>query len=247
MDTSHDFGRRTQKARLGLDWFMKPKECLSRVVTEEGGELVLYVHDGDYSISYNGHELMHSRASASETLLGVIGAEAFSTGLPAKCLIGGLGLGYTLREILNRADEKAEIESVELLPEVVDWNRTYLKKLNGSLLADPRSTVTIGDIREVIRSAKPRSYDAILIDVDNGPTPLVLESNQSLYSNNGLRLTWRALRVGGRAVFWSAGPDNAFEKRLNRNGFSVSKVPAKVHEGAKRAAYLLFVAVKVTS
>lgn len=224
---------------------MKPKKELARAMTEQGASLVLYEHDGDFSISCEGQELMHSRASASEALLGKLGAEAFRAGEKHRCLIGGLGLGYTLSEVLDSAGKDALVTTVELLAEIVDWNRDEMKGLNGAALDDPRSEVIIGDVREIIRKSAFGTFDSILIDVDNGPSALVLESNQSLYSNNGLRLTWRALKPGGRAVFWSAGPDSAFEKRLKRNGFELKKVPAKVHSSAKRAAYLLFVATKL--
>jgi len=204
--------------------------------------MALYEHDGKYCISYAGQELMHSGANASEILLGEIGVELLERDATARILIGGLGLGFTLRSVLAGTGPNVVVELIELLPEIVSWNRVYLKSLNGELLDDPRLEIHTTDVVGYVRKAERARYDVILLDVDNGPVAMVSETNVSLYSNTGLRWLRGSLKPEGRAVFWSAGPDLRFEDRLKRAGFRVSKVPAKVHAGSKRAAYLLYVA-----
>lgn len=222
---------------------MKPRVKLAESATDSGGVMALFEHDGAYVINYEGKELMHSRANTSELLLGEVGVgriRADSSG--ARVLIGGLGLGFTLQRVLELIPADARVEVAELLPEVVEWNRAHLRGLNGAALDDARVTVELEDVTKIIRKAEPASYDAILLDVDNGPVALVAEANASLYSNSGLYRIRNALKPGGRAVFWSAGPDDRFQTRLKRVGFTVEAVPAKVHSGARRAAYVLFVA-----
>jgi spermidine synthase len=221
---------------------MKPRIKLAESTTADGGVMTLYEHDGKYCISYAGQELMHSGANASELLLGEIGVELLAPDAEARILIGGLGLGFTLRSVLEHAGPKVSVELVELLPEIVEWNRVHLKSLNGELLDDARVEIHTADVVAHIKQAERARYDVILLDVDNGPVAMVADSNVSLYSNSGLRWLRGALTPEGRAVFWSAGPDHKFEDRLKRAGFRVSKVPAKVHAGSKRAAYLLYVA-----
>ena len=204
--------------------------------------MALYEHDGKYCISYAGQELMHSGANASEILLGEIGVELLEHDATARILIGGLGLGFTLRSVLASTGPNVVVELIELLPEIVSWNRVYLKSLNGELLDDPRLEIHTTDVVGYVRKAERARYDVILLDVDNGPVAMVSETNVSLYSNTGLRWLRGSLKPEGRAVFWSAGPDLRFEDRLKRAGFRVSKVTAKVHAGSKRAAYLLYVA-----
>jgi len=222
---------------------MKPRVKLAESTAPDGGAMTLYEHDGKYCISYSGQELMHSGASASEILLGEIGVERLDRDAESCILIGGLGLGFTLRGVLENVGAATRVELVELLPEIVSWNREHLKSLNGALLDDPRVEIHTTDVVAYVRKAERARYDVILMDVDNGPVAMVSVANTSLYSNSGLRWLRGSLKPeGGRAVFWSAGPDLRFEDRLKRAGFRVTKVPAKVHAGSKRAAYLLYVA-----
>jgi len=221
---------------------MKPRVKLAESITADGGAMTLYEHDGKYCISYAGQELMHSGANASEILLGEIGVELLEQDAESRILIGGLGLGFTLRSVLENTGPNAVVELIELLPEIVTWNREYLRSLNGELLNDSRVEIHTTDVVKYVRKAERERYDVILLDVDNGPVAMVSETNASLYSNSGLRWLRGSLKPEGRAVFWSAGPDLRFEDRLKRAGFRVSKVPAKVHAGSKRAAYLLYVA-----
>jgi len=207
--------------------------------------MALYEQDGAFSVNFEGQELMHSKASASETLLGLISVERLEGKSDTRTLVGGLGLGYTLRSILESTSEQATVEVAELIPDVVQWNKTHLKKLNGSLLEDPRVKIRIEDVARIIQDAVPETYDAMALDVDNGPVAMVSDNNFSLYSKSGIQSIYTALKPQGRVVFWSAGPDKKFEERLGKTDLKVTLVPAKVSEGARRAAYLLYVADKV--
>ena len=202
----------------------------------------LYEHDGAYSISFGGQELMHSKASASELLLGELGVERVFSEPAARVMIGGLGLGFTLRTVLEGLGSDAQVDVLELVPQVVVWNREYLRNLNGTLLDDPRVNVIEGDAVPYIRKCQAKTYHAMILDVDNGPTGMVKASNNTLYSHSGLRTVRAALRPGGRAAFWSAGEDPHFKTRMQTVGFRVGHIPAKVHERAKRAAYVIYVA-----
>ncbi|MFU8848495.1 MAG: spermidine synthase [Opitutales bacterium] len=221
---------------------MKPRIKLAESVTSEGAPMALYEHDGGYSISFKGQELMHSKASASELLLGKLGVDRVKRGAKSRVLIGGLGLGFTLRGVLDALGAEAEVDVVELVPQVVAWNREYLRELNGALLDDPRVKVVEADAVAMIYAGASHSYDAMILDVDNGPTGMVKASNNSLYSHRGLRAVRKLLKVGGRAAYWSAGTDPHFKTRIETVGFRVGVVPAKVHERAKRAAYVIYLA-----
>lgn len=221
---------------------MKPRLTLAEARTAEGRRLVLSEQDGAFAINLNGQELMHSRAHASELLLGELGVELLKTTKAARVLVGGLGLGYTLAQVLAGLGADAVVDVAELLPAVVDWNRTFLQGLNGTALDDPRVQLHVGDAAKLIQQAKPGTYDALMLDLDNGPVAMVASSNKNIYSRTGLFGVKRALIAGGRAIFWSASTDAAFESRLENAGFHVEAVPAKVHANAKRAAYVLYVA-----
>lgn len=223
---------------------MKPRIKLADTKTVDGGTLSLFEQDGDYSISFEGQELMHSRLNASEKLLGELGLARLKMQTSERILVGGLGLGFTLQRVLTTIGKNSQIDLVELLPDVIDWNHSFLFNLNGYLLKDPRVKAIAQDVTRLIRDAEPDQYHAILLDIDNGPTAMVSRENDSLYSATGLSALFRALRPGGRAVVWSAGPDKGFEKRLVKAGFETTSVPAKSHVSAKRASYLIYVADK---
>ncbi len=202
----------------------------------------LYEHDGAYTINLGGQELMHSRANASERLLGELGVAHLEREVMARVLVGGLGLGFTLRSVLESVGPQTTVEVVELIPEVIVWNQTHLRGLNGALLDDPRVETREEDVTRRILEVEPHTYDTILLDVDNGPVAMVVKNNASLYSKSGLRSIRRAMKPDGRAVFWSASPDHAFDARLRAIGFQVEAVPAKRHPGAKREVCVLYVA-----
>jgi spermidine synthase len=218
---------------------MKPRVKLAES-TFTGGILSLAEHDGSYSISLDGKELMHSRANASELLLGSLGVARLGNETSGRVLIGGLGLGFTLKATLESVGNNTTIEVAEMIPEVIEWNRTYLKNLNGSLLDHPQVEIRRMDVIRLIQETEPNTYDAILMDVDNGPNAMVSDTNASLYTKNGIRSICRALKKGGRLVVWSAGPDQGFEKRLERAGLQVEAVRAKAHAGAKSPSHFLY-------
>ena len=205
-----------------------------------GGLLSLAEHDGSYSISLDGKELMNSRANASELLLGSLGIERLNNEGEERILIGGLGLGFTLKAVLESVGNKASIEVAEIIPEVIEWNQTYLKNLNGSFLDHPQVEIRKMDVNHLIRQANLNTYDSILLDVDNGPNAMVAETNSSLYSQKGIRSICEALKKDGRLLVWSAGPDQGFEKRLIRAGLQVEIIRAKAHPGAKSPSHFLF-------
>lgn len=221
---------------------MKPRVKLAEAPTKDGAIMSLLEHDGEYAISFNGQDLMHSKASTSEKELGTVGVERVPREEASRILIGGIGLGLTLESVLKDVGPLAEITVVEIMPEVVDWNREFLKDLNGSAVEDPRVKFRIADVTKVIKKTKEDTYDVILLDADNGPIGMVTKKNTSQFSYMGVHFIKDALKPNGRAVFWSAGPDPKFEIQLNKAGFKVSVVPVKVHERAKRAAYMLYVA-----
>ena len=159
---------------------MKPRLKLAES-TFTGGILSLSQHDDSYSISLDGKELMHSRANASELLLGSLGVARLKNETSERVLIGGLGLGFTLKGVLESVQDRTLIEVAELIPEVIEWNRTYLKNLNGSLLDHPQVKIRPVDVTRLIQEAEPHTYDAIMLDVDNGPNAMVVDTNASLY------------------------------------------------------------------
>jgi spermidine synthase len=226
---------------------MKPHYNLAETRTPDGARLSLHEHDGTYCIRLNGQDLMHSMTSASEVLLGELAADRLDTKNPTRVIIGGMGLGYTLKAVLAKAGAKSVIEVGELMPEVIEWNRTFMAKLNGHLLADPRVQVRLGDVVDTIASARPNSYDAILLDVDNGPVPMVRAGNVRLYGPRGLETMKGKLKPGGRLAIWSASPDYSFEARLRAAGFIAQAVPAKLFPTAKRSAYVIYVGDKPTT
>jgi len=220
---------------------MKPTLKLATTHTPDGGELVLYQHDHDFSIKINGLELMTSRQHESEQELARLGC-AHLAGSQRPCvLIGGLGLGYTLRQTLELLGPEANVVVSELLPAVVDWHRAYLSELSGQALADKRTDLVIGDVFELLSRSSNR-FDAILLDVDNGPSPLTDAGNQRLYSPPGIQACRRALRQTGCLAVWSTEPSPAFEQLLQGFGFHVRRYPVKAYPAGRSKAHLIWVA-----
>ena len=221
---------------------MKPQLLLAEAVTPDGAKITLHERDGRFAIRIGGRELMNSAIPSSELLLAELGLQAVRP--PARVLVGGLGLGFTLKRLLEIAGPELEIVVVELLPVIVDWNRTHLAGLNGGALDDPRVKVVVDDVRRHLFTAKPGTYDAILLDVDNGPSAMVSEGNERLYSGNGLHRLLNLLPPGGRLCVWSASIDNRFTARMERVGYTVGTVRAKTHKGSHCSAYAIFVGDK---
>ena len=221
---------------------MKPFRTLAETRTPDGSRFSLHEHDGDYFLKLNGRQLMSSIATSSELLLAQLPCELLKNEPNPCVLIGGLGLGFSLKRVLELIGPGAKVKVAELLPEVVAWNRDFLGALNGALLDDPRVKVVADDVFQVIRNAGRGYYDAILLDVDNGPTSFVQPKNSRLYNRHGFELISRALKPSGKVAFWSACPEPGFIQCLTRAGFTAEAVPAKSHERAKRAAHVIYVA-----
>jgi len=185
-----------------------------------------------------------SAAPVSELLLGELGTEGLSRRTDPRILIGGLGLGFTLKSALGKVGPTARVQVAELLPEIVDWNQQFLSGLNGSLLEDPRVEILVLDLWEILTQVVEPSYDAVLLDVDNGPKAMVQKQNARLYTRDGLGQIAAVLHSGGRAVFWSADPDPDFGERLVRAGFTLQAVPARLYATAEHCAGTIYVADK---
>lgn len=224
---------------------MKPHITLAETTTPNGARMTLVEHDGSFCIRVNGQQLMHSKVATSEIKLGTLGCERHATeGLQPKVLIGGLGLGFTLKSVLQATGPRAAVHVVELFPEIVQWNRTFMAKLNGDALRDERVTVITEDVRDVIARAARAPYDVIALDIDNNTTAMVKAENHQLYGKIGIQKIWDALSPGGRAAIWFAAPDVAIERLLKKAGFTVQATPAKLCDSSKREAYMIYVADK---
>jgi len=204
---------------------------------------MLHEHDGSYAIRLNGQTLMLSTQSASELLLGELAVAGLANQPAPSVLIGGLGLGFSLQSVLTKTGPTATVHVAELIPQVVDWNREFLAAVNGKLVDDPRVTIFADDVWNVLATARGR-YDALLLDIDNGPTAMVQQPNARLYSSKGIRLMLMALKPGGCAAIWSAAPDHAFADRLAEAGFRVEAIPAKLYANAKRCGCTIYLADK---
>jgi spermidine synthase len=225
---------------------MKPNRKLAETTTPEGAKLILYEHDGAYCIRLNGVDLVHSAATASELRLGELAAETLSEHPDSLALLGGMGLGFTLKSLLAKGGSRVKVQVAELIPQVIDWNRNLLAHLNGALLDDPRVEVLLRDVWSVIAGTEPDRYDALVLDIDNGPTAMVQKQNARLYSAKGLVQIAHVLKPHGRAFFWSARPEPAFAQRLARAGFDVRVVAAPLYAAAKRFPVSIYVAEKQT-
>lgn len=186
---------------------------VARARAAAGDEIILRRRDDIYEIRFNGMELMSSFNHQSETVLAESSARLF--GRPAgRVLIGGLGMGFTLRTTLDWLRPDARVTVCELVPEIVDWNRRFIGHLAGHPLRDRRVDIHVGDVQQVLRQHRP-VYDIILMDTDNGPDFTVRGTNDPIYTDSGLNSVRRSLRPGGIAAFWSATISDEFEDRLD--------------------------------
>lgn len=221
---------------------MKPTVTLARSETPEGAQLTLVHHDRTHFLMLGGVQLMATNTSASEQLM----ADLSCLNLPpkARVLIGGLGFGFTLKRVLELCPPDAVVEVAELLPIIVEWNRTHLLEVNGHLLNDPRVVLKNQDVFDLLDGVAAHRYHVVLLDVDNSPDPMVQRGNARLYSRNGLRRIKGSMHPGGRIVFWSANRDDPFAKSVKEVFGKVECVAAKSYAKAKRACYTLFVSGK---
>jgi spermidine synthase len=207
------------------------------------GELRLMRRGTEFSIMLGSNQLMNSRLSGSEQALATIACGRLEALERPHLLIGGLGMGFTLRAALAVLGTKARVVVAELMPAVVAWARGPMADIFGDGLSDPRVSVREADVADLIRSGRS-TYDAILLDVDNGPDALSRETNNALYNLKGLRAAHAALRPDGVLGVWSSGPDLKFAKRLRDAGFEVEEL--KVRASGKRggARHVIWVATR---
>jgi spermidine synthase len=215
----------------------------SATIPGEGGELRLKQRGSEFSIMLGANELMNSRLSGSEEALATLSWERIKTHPKPRILIGGLGMGFTLRAALTVLPGDAGVIVAELVPAVVTWARGPMAEVFKGCLDDPRVGIHQGDVGEAIRAGKS-AYDAILLDVDNGPDGLTRKSNDRLYDFAGLRSARDALRPGGVLAVWSSGPDPDFTRRLRDSGFSVEAVNTRANGKRGGARHVIWLAIK---
>lgn len=219
---------------------MTPRELVGVAEVPGGPPLRLFRRGADFMIVLDRNELMSTRMSGSEVALGTMACDRLA-GVPApRLLIGGYGMGFTLRAVLARLGPEARVTVVELAPGVIDWARGPMAALTDGCLNDGRVTLLIGDVAEAMREGG--RYDALLLDVDNGPDGLVRPANDGLYTPAGLAQAKAVLRPGGVLAIWSAAPDPAFSRRLARAGFAVDEVKVRARENGKGANHVIWFA-----
>jgi len=222
---------------------MNPWVLLGEVnVPGDGGTMKLYQRAFEFSISVKNEELMNSRMHGSEDALAELACKRISDRKNPRVLIGGLGMGFTLGAALEYLGDTAEVVVAELVPAVVEWNRTHLADLASRPLDDPRVTVRVSDVGLVIKE-QAAAYDAILLDVDNGPDGLTHAGNDRLYTHGGLAAAKAALKPGGMLAVWSAEPDKSFSKRLRGSGFKIEEVTVRAR-GTKGRRHTIWLAEK---
>jgi spermidine synthase len=207
------------------------------------GELRLMRRGAEFSIKLGTNELMNSRLSGSEAALATLAAKKIEKVAKPHVLIGGLGMGFTLRASLGVLGIKAQVVVAELVPAVVAWARGPMAEIFGDSLNDPRVSVLETDVTEVIRS-RARTFDAILLDVDNGPEGLTRKANDALYDSAGLKAAHAALHPGGVLAVWSSGPNPPFTKRLRGAGFDVNEVAIRATGRGGGARHVIWIATR---
>lgn len=219
---------------------MKPWEVLGRTSTPDGTELTLVRHPSEYAILLDGESLMSSRRFASEEQLSILGCAHARTLAAPHVLVGGLGMGFTLRAALDILPSAAQITVAELVPAVVDWNRGELGALARRPLDDARVRIDMRDVALVLQSSRAM-FDAVLLDVDNGPVAMTSSSNWRLYDDRGVATVRKALRPGGVLAVWSVGDDRQYERRMRAAGFDVRREHVRAH-GNRGRKYTIFLA-----
>ena len=204
-------------------------------------ELRLMRRGKEFSIMLGTNELMNSRLSGSEAALATLAAKKIEKVAKPHLLIGGLGMGFTLRAALAVLGSKAQIVVAELVPAVVVWARGPMSEIFGDSLTDPRVSIRETDVTEIVRSHRG-TFDAILLDVDNGPEGLTRKANDALYSSTGLKAAYAALRPGGVLAVWSSGPNPAFAKRLRSASFEVNEVNVRATGKGGGARHVIWIA-----
>ena len=206
-------------------------------------ELRLMRRGAEFSMKLGQNELMNSRLSGSEEALATLSCKKIEAVKRPHLLIGGLGMGFTLRAALAVLGREARITVAELVPAVIAWAHGPMADLFGDSLTDPRATIREADVVDVIKSS-PAAFDAILLDVDNGPEALIRKANDALYDVSGLQAIQRALRPGGILAVWSSGPNIAFTKRLRAADFDDNEVGVRATTKRSGAHHLIWFATK---
>jgi spermidine synthase len=218
---------------------MIPRTLLATARIPGGPEMRLYSRGVDHMILVEREELMSTRMSGSEEGLATLTAERLQGRKAQRWLIGGYGMGFTLRAALAARPKDAEITVAELVPEIIDWAKGPMAALTGTCLEDKRVTIAIGDVAHQISRG---GWDAILLDVDNGPDALVRAANDGLYGARGLAAAKLALKPGGLLAIWSAGPDPRFAKTLQAARFKVEEVAVRARQNGKGPRHVIWFA-----
>jgi spermidine synthase len=216
-----------------------PRELLATARIPGGGEMKLYRRGGDHMILVDREELMSTRMSGSEEALAVMTAERLGFRKSQHWLIGGYGMGFTLRAALAHLPRDGQVTVAELVPEIVEWAKGPMAAMTGESLGDPRVAIQIGDVADAIAGGK---WDAILLDVDNGPDGLVRAENDRLYSPAGLAVAKAALKPNGVLAIWSAAPDPTFTKRLVAARFRVDEQVVRARSNGKGPRHVIWFA-----
>ncbi len=226
---------------------MLPWIHLATASAPDGDTLRLLRRGDEFSIRLeDGNELMNSRLGGSEQALATLALDRVAR-RPAPCvLIGGLGMGFTLRAAQEVASPDARLIVSEIVPDLIEWADRHMAAVFGDCLADPRVEVQTGDVLAAIRGARGE-FDAILLDVDNGPDGLTRAGNDALYGEEGLRSARRALVPGGVLAVWSAAPDLAFSKRLSQCGFEASAHTIRAGRAKRGARHTIWIAARTDS
>lgn len=224
---------------------VKPYDLLDKTSLPDGKLLSLHKHEGEFILEYNGLELMSTSLTWSEQKLADLGCVHVLDGAPTRpehprVLIGGLGMGFTLKRVLELVGSPATVDVAELMSQVIEWNRTYLVEHNGPLLEDPRTNVILADLFDCLGEGD--LYDVILIDIDDTPDALITEDNIKLYSPGFLQLLRESLNPGGCLAYWMAEPSPKLEKALKKAGFNLEEHEAKAHEESEEAWHRIYVA-----
>lgn len=207
---------------------MKPLERLGEAKTPDGTVLQLYRHDGAYLIRADGVELMSTRRHLSEDKLAEVACAPLKSTRGARVLIGGLGLGFTLREALRHLGPDAEVVVAELVADVIAWNANPEYALSAEAMADPRVRIVHDDVSNVLRK-NVGGFNAIMLDTDNGPEGMIMKENSRLYAVRGIANTMAALRPSGTIAYWSVGDDPDFERSLQNAGLQVKAMKVRAH------------------
>lgn len=220
---------------------MLPRELIDTAHIPGGDQLRLVRHGGDFIILLDRNELMNTRMRGSEEALATMSCARLAGRTQIQLLVGGYGMGFTLRAALAALPSDARVTVAELVPEIIGWARGPMREWTAGCLDDTRVHLVEDDVAEVIR-ASPAAFDAILLDVDNGPDGLVRSANNSLYSERGLQAAKAALRPGGILAIWSAARDDVFCRRLKRSGFSVDEIAVRARDNGKGAKHIIWFA-----